>query len=115
MLWPEGATPRAVAGPFYHLGFWTGGKVLLDGETGAVVADHDTGYGGAILASSLQKFVILLRLCHEFLVSDFATNYERGDALESLREWIEEIDPITEDALIWEHALDADLNRWVAM
>lgn len=68
-----------------------------------------------ILASSLRKFFILLRLCHEFLVSDFATNYERDDALESLQEWATKIDPVTEDALIWEHALGADLNPWVAM
>nr|WP_220096487.1 hypothetical protein [Streptomyces cyaneus] len=68
-----------------------------------------------ILASSLRKFFILLRLCYEFLVSDFATNYERDDALESLQEWAIKIDPVTEDALIWEHALDIDLNPWVAM
>jgi hypothetical protein len=115
MLWPEHATPPEVTGPFYHLGDWGGGIVLLDGGTGTVVADGNTGYDEAILASSLRQFFILLRLCHEFLVSDFATNSERGDALESLRAWVEEIDPVTEDALIWEHALDADLNRWVAM
>lgn len=114
MLWPEHATPPEVTGPFYHLD-WGGGIVLLDGGTGAVVADGNTSYSDAILASSLRKFFILLRLCHEFLVSDFATNYERGDALESLQEWANKIEPITEDALIWEHALDTDLNQWVAM
>lgn len=113
--WPEDATPPEVTGPFYHLGTWTGGNVLLDGGTGAVVQDGSTGYDDVILASSLRKFFILLRLCHEFLVSDFATNYERDDALESLQEWATKIDPVTEDALIWEHALGADLNPWVAM
>ncbi|WP_330356673.1 SUKH-4 family immunity protein [Streptomyces chartreusis] len=115
MWWPEGAAPREVAGPFYHLGHWTGGNILLDGGTGAVVVDGNTGYSDVILASSLRKFCTLLRLCHEFLVSDFATNHERGDALDSLGEWVEEIDPVTESALIWEHALDTDLCRWVAM
>lgn len=115
MLWPEHAIPADVTGPFYHLGCWGGGIVLLDGGTGAVVADGNTGYGDAILASSLRNFFILLRLCHEFLVSDFATNYERGDALESLQEWANKIEPLTEDALIWQHALDTDLNAWVAM
>ncbi|ELS56971.1 hypothetical protein STVIR_2088 [Streptomyces viridochromogenes Tue57] len=113
--WPEDETPPEVSGPFYLLGTWTGGSMLLDGETGAVVQDGSTGYDEVILASSLRKFFILLRLCHEFLLSDFATNYERGDALESLRQWVEEIDPVTEDTLIWDHALSTDLNQWVAM
>ncbi|MGW4755611.1 SUKH-4 family immunity protein [Streptomyces chartreusis] len=115
MWWPEGAAPREVARPFYHLGHWTGGNILLDGGTGAVVVDGDTGYSDVILAGSLRKFCTLLRLCHEFLVSDFATDHERGDALDSLREWVKVIDPVTEGALIWEHALDTDLCRWVAM
>jgi hypothetical protein len=113
--WPGDATPTEILGPFFHLGEWSGGNLLLDGGTGAVVQDGTTGYDEVVVASSLRKFLILLRLCHEFLVSDFATNYERGDALESLREWIKKIDVLTEDAPIWEQALDADLNRWVAM
>lgn len=113
--WPEDAIPPEVAGPFYRVGDWTGGNVLLDGRTGTVVQDGSTGEDRVIMASSLRQFFILLRLCHEFLVSDFATNYERGDALVSLREWAEAIDPITETSAAWEYALDTDLNRWVAM
>jgi len=115
VFWPETATPREVEGPFYRVGHWTGGNVLLDGATGTVVVDGDSGYDDVVLAGSLRTFFIVLRLCHEFLVSDFTTNDERGDALESLRAWAEDIEPATEDALIWEHALDADLNRWVEM
>ncbi|KUN90405.1 SUKH-4 family immunity protein [Streptomyces caeruleatus] len=115
LRWADDAVPTELSGPFYHLGNWTGGNILLDGETGAVVQDGSTGYDDVVLASSLRKFFILLRLCHEFLVSDFATNYERDDALESLQEWATKIDPVTEDALIWEHALDTELNPWVAM
>ncbi|MDG4862002.1 SUKH-4 family immunity protein [Streptomyces sp. T-3] len=113
--WPADAKPPEVVGPFYLLGHWMGGNVLLDGATGAITQDGSTGYEDVIMASNLCTFVTLLRLCHEFLVSDFATNYERGDALESLQEWATQIEPATVDAAIWEHALDTDLNRWVAM
>ncbi|MGV9233266.1 SUKH-4 family immunity protein [Streptomyces nigra] len=113
--WSGYTTSPEAPVPFFHLGQWTGGDVFLDGRTGAVVQDGSTGYDEVVVAGSLRTFLILLRLCHEFLVSDFATNNEREDALESLREWAKAIDPATEDSPIWEEALDTDLYGWVAM
>lgn len=113
--WSGYTTSPEAPGPFFHLGQWTGGDVFLDGRTGAVVQDGSTGYDEVVVAGSLRTFLILLRLCHEFLVSDFATNNEREDALESLREWAKAIDPATEGSPIWEEALDTDLYGWVAM
>ncbi|MEJ8647955.1 SUKH-4 family immunity protein [Streptomyces sp. MS1.AVA.3] len=42
--WPEDTEQPESDGPFYTLGEWTGGPVLLDGTTGAVVQDGRTGY-----------------------------------------------------------------------
>ncbi|MGV9642229.1 hypothetical protein [Streptomyces sp. NPDC003514] len=41
--WPDHADPPESDGPFCLLGEWTGGRVLLDGGTGAVVHDYATG------------------------------------------------------------------------
>ncbi|MGX1885416.1 SUKH-4 family immunity protein [Streptomyces sp. NPDC055287] len=113
--WSGGMEPPEVSGPFYYLGDWAGGHVLLDGGTGAVVQDGSTGYDDVILATGLRQFLIVLRLCHEFLISDFATNFEREDARRSLQEWADRIDPATEGILIWEQALSSDLDAWVDM
>ncbi|WP_192806229.1 SUKH-4 family immunity protein [Streptomyces sp. SS1-1] len=107
--WSGYTTSPEAPGPFFHLGQWTGGDVFLDGRAGAVVQDGSTGYDEVVVAGSLRTFLILLRLCHEFLVSDFATNNEREDALEGLQEWAKTIDPATEESPIWEEALDTDL------
>ncbi|TQJ90406.1 ATP-binding protein [Streptomyces sp. SLBN-31] len=110
--WPVESGPAEGIGPFYHLGEWTGGNILLDGDSGAVVQDYSTGYSSVTLATSLQQFCTILRLYHEFLISDFNTPEERRDARHSLREWAEHIDPVTEDADHWEQVFDGDLDSW---
>ncbi|MFE7858344.1 SUKH-4 family immunity protein [Streptomyces sp. NPDC057403] len=112
VAWPEESGPAEGVGPFYRLGEWTGGNILLDGDSGAVVQDYSTGYSSVTLATSLQQFCILLRLYHEFLISDFNTTEERRDARHSLREWAVRIDPVTEDADHWEQVFDGDLDSW---
>lgn len=110
--WPVESGPAEGVGPFYYLGEWTGGNILLDGDSGAVVQDYSTGYSSVTLATSLQQFCTILRLYHEFLISDFNTPEERRDARHSLREWAEDIDPVTEDADHWEQVFDGDLDSW---
>ncbi|MEU6370747.1 SUKH-4 family immunity protein [Streptomyces sp. NPDC046931] len=110
--WPADADLPNSEGPFYYLGEWTGGRVLLDGSTGAVVQDYSTGYSSVAVATGLRQFCILLRLYHEFLISDFSTPDERRDARHSLRQWAEEIDPVVIDADHWEQVLDGDLDNW---
>jgi hypothetical protein len=110
--WPPDIDPPNGEGAFYYLGEWTGGKVLLDGETGAVVQDGSTGYSSLTLATGLRQFFILLRLYHEFLISDFNTPDERQDARHSVRQWAEEIEPVVADADHWEQVFDGDLDTW---
>ncbi|WP_369172756.1 SUKH-4 family immunity protein [Streptomyces sp. R28] len=110
--WPDDMDPPESEGPFYSLAEWTGGNVLLDGSTGAVVQDYRTGYSSLTLATGLRQFCTLLRLYHEFLTSPFNTPAERGDARRSLWQWAEDIDSATEDADHWEHVFDGDLDFW---
>ena len=110
--WPDGEIPAECVGPFYSLGEWTGGGILLDGDTGAVVQDFTTGYDSLALSSSLRQFCILLRLYHEFLTGPFHTPAERRDARSSLWHWAQDIDPVTEDADHWEQVFDGDLDSW---
>lgn len=110
--WPDDVDPPESEGPFYSLAEWTGGSVLLDGGTGAVVQDYSTGYSSWTLSTSLRQFCILLCLYHEFLTSPFHTPAERGDARRSLWQWAEDIDSATEDADHWEQVFDGDLDSW---
>lgn len=110
--WPADMEPPESEGSFYYLGEWTGGNVLLDADTGAVVQDYSTSYSSVTVATSLRQFCILLRLYHEFLISDFSTPEERRGARHSLRQWAEEIDPVVEEADHWEHVFDGDLDMW---
>ncbi|MFE7894206.1 SUKH-4 family immunity protein [Streptomyces sp. NPDC057412] len=110
--WPDDVGPPDSAGPFYLLGEWTGGQVLLDGGTGAVVHDYATGYSSWTLATGLRQFCILVRLYHALLTGPFHTPAERKDARRSLWQWAADIDPATEDADHWEHVFDGDLDFW---
>ncbi|MFC8248201.1 SUKH-4 family immunity protein [Streptomyces chartreusis] len=110
--WPDDMDPPESEGPFYYLAEWTGGSVLLDGGTGAVVQDYSTGYSSFTLSTGLRQFCTLLRLYHEFLTSPFNTPAERADARRSLWQWAEDIDSATEDADHWEHVFDGDLDFW---
>ncbi|MFE6174419.1 SUKH-4 family immunity protein [Streptomyces sp. NPDC056464] len=110
--WPDDVDAPEAEGPFYFLGEWTGGSVLLDGGTGAVVQDYSTGYSSLTLSTGLRQFCTLLRLYHEFLTGPFQTPAELGDARRSLWQWAEVIDSATEDADHWEHVFDGDLDFW---
>ncbi|WP_158715603.1 SUKH-4 family immunity protein [Streptomyces sp. NRRL S-481] len=110
--WPDDVEPPESGGPFYFVAEWTGGRVLLDGGTGALVQDYSTGYSSLVLSTSLRQFCILLRLYHEFLTGPFHTPAERRDVRRSLWQWAEDIDAATEDADHWEHVFDGDLDSW---
>lgn len=110
--WPEDTEQPESDGPFYTLGEWTGGPVLLDGTTGAVVQDGRTGYASTTLATGIRQFCVLLRLYHELLISNFNTPHEYRDARSSVRAWAEEIDAAVADADHWEQVFDGDLDTW---
>lgn len=84
--------------------------MLLDGTTGAVLQDGETGYGTTTLASSLRQFCILIRLYCELLISNFNTPHEYRDARNSVRSWADEIDSAVTDADHWEQVFDGDLD-----
>ena len=76
--WPDDVGPPDGAGPFYLLGEWTGGQVLLDGGTGAVVHGCTTGYASWSLATGSRQFCILVRLYDALLKGPFHTPAERN-------------------------------------
>ncbi|UYB42322.1 SUKH-4 family immunity protein [Streptomyces sp. Je 1-4] len=60
--WPDDAAEDPESeGPFFRLGRWMGGDVVLDGTGGAVfrVTDEDDPVDGALVASSLENFLAM--------------------------------------------------------
>ncbi|MBL1093572.1 MULTISPECIES: SUKH-4 family immunity protein [Streptomyces] len=108
--WPEDGPEPEREGPFYRIGSWMGGAVVLDGPSGSILQDTESGYSSVLLASSLQQFFILLRLYCEYRTSWLPTVAEALDARWSLREWAEEIDPATETGDHWDEVFEGDLD-----
>ncbi|MBB1253804.1 SUKH-4 family immunity protein [Streptomyces sp. OF3] len=102
--------PLQQEGSRFAIGVWTGGAIWLDGDTGALHLDPRSGYSDDLLTGSLNTLLVLLRLYHEFLISDFTTEHEREDARRSLVGWAEEIEPATVEADAWRQALAGDLD-----
>ncbi|MFF3543499.1 SUKH-4 family immunity protein [Streptomyces platensis] len=109
--WPEDAADPEAAGPFYRIGSWMGGAVVLDGSSGAVLQDTESGYSTVLLASSLPQFATVLRLYGEYRTSWLPTLAEAVDARWSLREWAEEIDPATETGDHWDEVFEGGLDN----
>ncbi|MFZ3566362.1 SUKH-4 family immunity protein [Streptomyces sp. BH097] len=62
--WPEGIDPVTETGPFFQIGKWVGGKLVVDGPTGHVLRvptepgeDH---LGGLPVTESLKEFLTLV-------------------------------------------------------
>ncbi|MGA5561671.1 SUKH-4 family immunity protein [Streptomyces platensis] len=109
--WPEDDTDPEAEGPFYRIGSWMGGAVVLDGSSGTVLQDTESGYSTVLLASSLPQFATVLRLYGEYRASWLSTLAEAADARWSLREWAEEIDPATETGDHWDEVFEGDLDN----
>ncbi len=109
--WPDDAPDPEAEGPFYRIGSWRGGAVVLDGSSGAVLQDTESGYSTVLLAGSLPQFATALRLYCEYRTSWLSTLAEVIDARWSLREWAEEIDPATETADHWDEVFEGGLDN----
>ncbi|MFI5521183.1 SUKH-4 family immunity protein [Streptomyces platensis] len=109
--WPEDDTDPEAEGPFYRIGSWMGGAVVLDGSSGAVLQDTESGYSTVLLAGSLPQFATVLRLYCEYRTSWLSTLAEVVDARWSLREWAEEIDPATETGDHWDEVFEGELDN----
>ncbi|MFJ9420053.1 SUKH-4 family immunity protein [Streptomyces sp. NPDC101227] len=64
--WPSGVAPAEEAGPFFQIGFWMGGKLVIDGPTGHVLrmpSEPDEGHlAGLPAAHSLDNFLTMVAL-----------------------------------------------------
>ncbi|MEU8914861.1 SUKH-4 family immunity protein [Streptomyces nigrescens] len=109
--WPEDAADPEADGPFYRIGSWMGGAVVVDGSSGAVLQDTESGYSTVLLASSLPQFATVLRLYCEYRTSWLPTPAEAADARWSLREWAEEIDHATETGDHWDEVFEGKLDN----
>lgn len=62
--WPEGIEPVTESGPFFRIGKWVGGSLVVDGPTGHILRvptepgeDH---LGGLPVADSLEEFLTMV-------------------------------------------------------
>ncbi|UZJ31476.1 SUKH-4 family immunity protein [Streptomyces endophytica] len=64
--WPSDITPAAESGPFFQIGFWMGGKLVIDGPTGHVLripSEPDEDHLAALpAAQSLENFLTMVAL-----------------------------------------------------
>ncbi|MFI9051924.1 SUKH-4 family immunity protein [Streptomyces sp. NPDC053427] len=64
--WPEGIEPVPESGPFFQIGKWMGGKLVVDGPTGHVLrVPTEPGQGhlaGLPIAHSLEDFLTMVAL-----------------------------------------------------
>ncbi|MEU9112828.1 SUKH-4 family immunity protein [Streptomyces sp. NPDC048483] len=62
--WPEAGDEPESEGPFFRLGRWMGGTVVLDGTGGQVlrVPANDDGPDGVLVAASLEGFLTMVAL-----------------------------------------------------
>ncbi|MDQ0993407.1 SUKH-4 family immunity protein [Streptomyces sp. V3I7] len=62
--WPTDGEQPEEAGPFFFLGLWMGGKIVIDGASGHVLripSDPDeSGLAGVLLAVALDRFLRML-------------------------------------------------------
>ncbi|MFJ4754596.1 SUKH-4 family immunity protein [Streptomyces sp. NPDC088763] len=96
-----GPPPPESDGPFYLLGKWTGGQVLLDGGTGRLYRDTTGGSPDPVAGSSLTQFFATVRLYDEFRRTHFPYATDHKDAQDNLARWHEHIDPAASRAETW--------------
>jgi len=102
-------------GPFYRLGTWIGGILLLDGPTGRVLrqsrpgAVDDREPGDPLAGSSLASFVGMVCLQWEYMLA-YSTSggLDGADLLAELTAWLTALDPAAAATRNWGHVLDPD-------
>lgn len=64
--WPSDLTPATESGPFFQIGFWMGGKLVIDGPTGHVLripSEPDEEHLAALpAAQTLENFLTMVAL-----------------------------------------------------
>jgi hypothetical protein len=102
-------------GPFYALGTWIGGILLLDGPTGRVLrqsrpgAVDDREPGDPLAGSSLASFVAMVCLQWEYMLAYTTSGgLDSADLLAELTAWLSALDPAAAATRNWGHVLDSD-------
>ncbi|MGW5247176.1 SUKH-4 family immunity protein [Streptomyces sp. NPDC004129] len=102
-------------GPFYALGTWIGGVLLLDGPTGRVLrqtqpsAVDGNDPGEPLTGSSLAQFVAMVCLQWEYMLAYTTSGGLDGtDLLAELTTWLTAVDPAAAATQNWGHVLDQD-------
>ncbi|WP_073935079.1 SUKH-4 family immunity protein [Streptomyces sp. CB02400] len=110
----NGVTPVG-DGPFYELGSWIGGVLLLDGRTGRVLRRTRPGAvdadrpGSPLAGSSLASFVAMVCLQWEYM-RGYATSagVDGADLLDELTAWLTAVDPAAAATRNWGHVLEEE-------
>ncbi|NUT25196.1 MAG: hypothetical protein HOV84_04555 [Streptomyces sp.] len=102
-------------GPFYELGTWIGGVLLLDGPTGRVLrqsrkgAVDDDRPGDPLAGSSLAQFSAMVCLQWKYMLAYSTSGGLDGeDLIDELGSWLAGIDPAAAATRNWGHVTDTD-------
>lgn len=104
---PDGAEPSALPssagpGPFFRLGRWVRGELLLDGAAGRLyVTEVGDGDADHLVSSGLRQACTLLALTVQCRESGFTVRAEELDARRSLAAWAQDIDPVAASHPHW--------------
>ena len=102
-------------GPFYELGTWIGGVLLLDGPTGRVLrqsrknaVDGDRP-GDPLAGTSLAQFTAMVCLQWKYMMAYVTDGGLDGDDLiEELKAWLAGIDPAAAATRNWGHLTETE-------
>ncbi|MEU2784613.1 SUKH-4 family immunity protein [Streptomyces sp. NPDC007110] len=102
-------------GPFYELGTWIGGILLLDGPTGRVLrqsrknaVDSDEP-GDPLAGTSLAQFTAMVCQQWKYMLAYVTDSGLDGeDLIEELKAWIAGIDPAAAATRNWGHVTETD-------
>ncbi|MGW7662170.1 SUKH-4 family immunity protein [Streptomyces sp. NPDC054756] len=106
---------RVGDGPFYELGTWIGGVLLLDGPTGRVLrqsrknaVDGDRP-GDPLAGTSLAQFTAMVCLQWKYMMAYVTDGGLDGDDLiEELKAWLAGIDPAAAATRNWGHVTETE-------
>ncbi|MGW5482137.1 SUKH-4 family immunity protein [Streptomyces sp. NPDC004008] len=109
--WPSDVEPSEETGPFFRIGLWMGGVVVIDGPTGHVLrvphGADESGLDGALLANDLDRF--LRMLVHWITGLRILEDLDNQDEAHLLRQHIDDalwdIDDEGAAAGAWKYAL----------
>ncbi|GAA1370448.1 SUKH-4 family immunity protein [Streptomyces beijiangensis] len=102
-------------GPFYRLGTWIDGTLLLDGATGRILrqttaeAPDSDQPGDPLVGTTLSGFTAMVALHWRYMLAYTQSDgTDSEDLLAELRSWLAEIDSAAAASRSWQHVLDPD-------